>query len=382
MTDSNKNSYMRSVNDYSLSAHEMFSARTGKKYANYTDVFVFENIPDEELEKVVGVAVAKLESDGFSMVEKYNVRYADHSSKRDYSIYGQKFFVLTKGNESIILESYVRGETVVIITLSEVSPDALIAMHTEYKDKFPKEAPVLKNMFFTINRTNSGFELAKMELNVDYNETMIGKSYNDSFKTTHDLVLNSIDGEKSGLILLHGDPGTGKTSYLKQIIARGGKRKLIFIPPYLASSLSDPAFVGFVRKEMSGSVLVIEDAEDVLYDRDAKTGSGSAVSNLLNISNGIMGDALNILIVATFNTDLNNVDKALLRKGRLIAEYKFTELTADKADELAIELYGEDKIVDLSTANTPEGRKRTLANIYNCDTVQPRTADTKRKIGF
>jgi hypothetical protein len=63
-----------------------------------------------------------------------------------------------------------------------------------------------------------------------------------------------------------------------------------------------------------------------------------AISNILNLSDGILGDCLNIQIVSTFNTDLKNIDDALLRKGRLIARYKFDALTEDRVRKLSATL--------------------------------------------
>ena len=64
------------------------------------------------------------------------------------------------------------------------------------------------------------------------------------------------------------------------------------------------------------SVLVIEDAERVISDRQGH-GSSAGVSNILNLTDGILGDCLNIQIIATFNMARERIDSALLRKGRL-----------------------------------------------------------------
>lgn len=84
------------------------------------------------------------------------------------------------------------------------------------------------------------------------------------------------------------------------------------------------------------AVLIIEDAENVIMDR--KFSSYSSVSNLLNISDGLLSDCLNVQIICTFNSDINMVDDALLRKGRLIAKYEFTKLQAAKAQKLSDQL--------------------------------------------
>jgi hypothetical protein len=47
---------------------------------------------------------------------------------------------------------------------------------------------------------------------------------------------------------------------------------------------------------------------------------------------------LNLQIICTFNTDLTNVDEALLRKGRLIAKYEFKALAEQKSQALSNDL--------------------------------------------
>ena len=98
---------------------------------------------------------------------------------------------------------------------------------------------------------------------------------------------------------------------------------------------------------------MIEDAENIVVDRE-KDGS-SPVSALLNISDGLLSDCLNIQIVCSFNTPLSKVDSALLRKGRLIAKYEFTELEIKKAQQLS------NKLGFTSTINSD----MTLTAIYN-----------------
>lgn len=67
--------------------------------------------------------------------------------------------------------------------------------------------------------------------------------------------------------------------------------------------------------------IVIEDAEDLLVSRDTNHNSG--ISMLLNLTDGLLGQSLGIQVICTFNTHVSNIDRALLRKGRLIALYEF-----------------------------------------------------------
>jgi hypothetical protein len=79
---------------------------------------------------------------------------------------------------------------------------------------------------------------------------------------------------------------------------------------------------------------------------------------LLNLTDGLLGESLGIQIIATFNTHIANVDKALLRKGRLIALYEFKALSIEKAKILL-----EEKGIN----NNDITRSMTLADIYNAE---------------
>jgi len=163
---------------------------------------------------------------------------------------------------------------------------------------------------------------------IDFNQ-----NYNQGFDKIHNDIYMALSLNKSkGLVLLHGKPGTGKTTYIRYLINQIDKNK-IFVPPNLTEMLSDPGFIPFLMRNPD-SILFIEDAENVLRSREDNL-HNQAVSNILNITDGLLSDCLNIQIVATFNTNLKNVDPALLRKGRLIAQYEFTELQSDRAEKLA-----------------------------------------------
>jgi ATP-dependent 26S proteasome regulatory subunit len=118
------------------------------------------------------------------------------------------------------------------------------------------------------------------------------------------------------------------------------------------------------------SILIIEDAERVISDREGN-GSPAGVSNILNLTDGILGDCLSIQIVATFNMKREKIDQALLRKGRLIAEHKFNKLSVDESNNLLKHLEKDHEVSE----------SMSLADIYNIDVELIRTAN-KSKIGF
>ncbi|MDY0089979.1 MAG: AAA family ATPase [Flavobacteriaceae bacterium] len=117
------------------------------------------------------------------------------------------------------------------------------------------------------------------------------------------------------------------------------------------------------------SIFIIEDAENIIIDREQN--GASPVSTLLNISDGLLSDCLNIQIICSFNTDLSRVDSALLRKGRLIAKYEFKELETQKAQKLS------DKLGFQTEINKP----MTLTEIYNQTEMSFQT-ERRKAVGF
>ncbi len=156
--------------------------------------------------------------------------------------------------------------------------------------------------------------------------------YNNDFKAVDATIKERLlKANDKGIVLLHGLPGTGKTTYLRHLIGNM-KKQVMFVSPSVADNLMNPEFMDLLI-DNPNSILVIEDAENIIMDR--RFSSQSSVSNLLNISDGLLSDCLNVQIICTFNSDLNMVDSALLRKGRLIAKYEFGKLHVSKARALS-----------------------------------------------
>jgi SpoVK/Ycf46/Vps4 family AAA+-type ATPase len=180
--------------------------------------------------------------------------------------------------------------------------------------------------------------------------------YNAGFKEVSDHIISKLNSKnEKGIVLLHGAPGTGKTSYLRQLTKDIKDKDIIFIPPDFAANISNPDFVAFFL-DYANSILIIEDAENILKSR--KSGGNQTVANLLNLSDGLLGDGLKLQIVCTFNAPITDIDEALLREGRLIAEYKFDKLTKEKSQNLISKIYASEEIPKID-------KEMSLAEIFN-----------------
>ncbi|MFN4811921.1 MAG: AAA family ATPase [Bacteroidota bacterium] len=228
------------------------------------------------------------------------------------------------------------------------------------KKKHIPEISLLVNSMAGI--TTENLKILKPKLNLEDN-------YNDDFKDIHRAILKRLSrNNDKGLILLHGKPGTGKTSYIRYLVA-SLKKDVIFLPPNMASAITNPNLISVLISNPN-SIFVIEDAENIVVDRE-KNGN-SPVSALLNISDGLLADCLNIQIICSFNTDISKIDSALMRKGRLIAKYEFKELETEKAQKLS------DKLGFRTSIESP----MTLTAIYNQEEKDFQNSKKSNPIGF
>jgi len=182
--------------------------------------------------------------------------------------------------------------------------------------------------------------------------------YGDDFPELHEDLLETLqEKDSTGITFLHGLPGTGKTYYLRYLINEIKDKSLIYVPPDLVNDMTKPGFLPFLMQHPN-SILIVEDAENIIRDRKQDTFlPNQAVANLLNLSDGLLGDAMHQQIICTFNCDVSGIDPALLREGRLVIEHKFEKLNVENARRLAAELDVSNKGEDIREA-------MSLAEIY------------------
>lgn len=210
-----------------------------------------------------------------------------------------------------------------------------------------------ENTYWKIACSQNGYYLEKGYSKCPENFE-VRKLYNDDFADVDEKICKFIEEDnKSGLVILHGEKGTGKSSYIKNIIKKFPDKKFVNVPAHLVNLLGDPSFGSFLTS-LDNHVIILEDCENVIRDRK-QMNYGSAVSLLLNMTDGLMADDLSIKFICTFNEDMRTIDPALLRKGRCVAKYEFKPLCKEKA-EMLLKERGIDAIVE---------KPITLADIYH-----------------
>lgn len=281
----------------------------------------------------------------------------------------QYYFVNKKNKTTILISSKNESNEISYRFSINYSTRNCVLEDIINQEELKKYEIELKKKNISLIKSEMGhLDLEEYDLNIP--DMDLELNYGLNFLKLHETIIKRLNNPNDkGIVLFHGSPGTGKTSYIKYLTRLITNKEILFIPPSMAETLSEPSIIPFLM-EHKNSILIIEDAEKVISDRDVN-GSSIGVSNILNLTDGILGDCLNIQIVATFNMKREKIDQALLRKGRLIAEHKFTPLSVEESNKLLIH-NGSEKRVDKPTS---------LADIYNIDEDLIRVEDNQ-KIGF
>lgn len=323
-------------------------------FALYKELPISHHIHELDLKKLVVVFKEK-----YKELILHTIYDAHFSYKKKEIKKSEQIFFLTE--QRIVYFKNNRSEVLTGENHIAFAENLLL----EFKAFKNKEDRTKTNEINLIVSQPHGLDLTEVEINKT--KLSLDLNYNDDFKEIDAIIQNRLNRKKEkGIVLLHGLPGTGKTTYLRYLIGRI-KKKVLFVPPDVAANMTNPSFISLLL-DNANSVLVIEDAENIILDR--KEGGNAAISNLLNIADGLLSDCLNIQIVCSFNIHVSKVDSALLRKGRLIAKYEFGKLNKQKAQILSDSLGFNIVIKDEST----------LAEIYN--QAEKDFEEKRTKIGF
>lgn len=201
-------------------------------------------------------------------------------------------------------------------------------------------------------------------------------NYNSDFP--EDKIKNFLNSESGGICIFNGKPGCGKSTYIKRMIYDNPDIGFVILPQYLL--LDQDKFRMFLINGVDyymKHVFIIEDCEQLLIKREENGAQFSSIlGDILNYVDGLYGDLTRTKMIFTFNTDLKNIDEAILRRGRLKVRYEFCPLKGDNLEKIAKKTGYTLKEKDLQ-----EGV--SLADLYyNYEDPETKEVGRKNRIGF
>lgn len=325
-------------------------------------------IPLEQTRENMDSVLAELGPGTYDLKADFkNWRTLNGSDRADFSKDFPYEYLFKSSSKKLIVWVSLQHDELEVLFLYDLADLEIEQWVIDVSQKIRTRFGDAKTSVFKVLSRNQNHVFFTEDIKIDTLSVDISKHYNDDFKEVDEIISNSLTEDRAGLILLHGIPGTGKTSYIKHLITQVDHTSFIFIQNEFINELLHPDFMSFLLHNRN-AVLIIEDAEKVITSRDY-TNESSVVSTILQLTDGLFSDYLNIKIICTFNTSMDKIDKALLRKGRMIAYYEFGPLSANKAAELLQALNHE-----------PPSDAMTLADIFNYSTRQ--FGETTKKIGF
>jgi hypothetical protein len=145
------------------------------------------------------------------------------------------------------------------------------------------------------------------------------------------------------LILWHGPPGTGKTTALRSLLRSwspwcdahyvADPEALFGNPDYILTLLAPPGDDdGPALRAANGRfrLIVAEDSDEFLR-ASARRDAGASLGRLLNVTDGLLGQGSDTLVLLTTNEELGRLHPALVRPGRCLAAIEFAEFSPAEA---------------------------------------------------
>jgi hypothetical protein len=196
---------------------------------------------------------------------------------------------------------------------------------------------------------NAAKELNKIQFTLEDKKPFRPEHY-PFIKNADDYIQRFTDSQASVLVLL-GEPGTGKTSFIRHLLRQAKCECFI---TYDEDVMYDDLFYVNFLSDKTAEYLILEDADLLLTERVQD--NNKIMSKILNTSDGLISLGNKKIIFTANIRDETRIDEALVRPGRCFDVLKFRPLTIEESTGIA-----KNNGIELSSTK----QEFTLAEIFN-----------------
>ena len=166
----------------------------------------------------------------------------------------------------------------------------------------------------------------------------------------------------ANILLLIGPPGTGKTTFIRGLLAVTNSSAIVSYDSAILEK--DSFFARFI--EGDETIMVLEDSDAFLKSR---SDGNTMMHRFLNVGDGLVTTKGKKMIFSTNLPSIRDIDSALVRPGRCFDIITFDTLKQDEAELLA-------KRLDVKLDGVQD--RWSIAEVFNKQTNKPKD----RKMGF
>lgn len=288
------------------------------------------------------------------------LKMLDSIDKKKFLLQSNKDFMVTDNADDFLIYGYFNS---VIDEISEVTFLYVEHLKSSLENSFKFFEKEDKKDYLDIRWYSiSGGNLNYINIVSDAPETIKPSLY--PF-IDYEKVFTNFEKSSSNILVLIGEPGTGKSTFIRNLIKNSNFKCPEVFLTYDGRVLEEDAFFIEFLSHNKPAFMVIEDADSYIGPKEDGNG---IVAKFLNSGDGLIRPKEKKIIISTNILNVNHIDSALTRPGRCFDIINFRSLTGTEANAIA-EDYSLNKSFILN-------ERYTLAQVFNGN------IDNKKTFGF